>query len=261
MSSYARWHMSAKLEDEAPDTLVAAIFAGAGGAAAVALAAGPPLAGALAAAPVVLNAVAQAFLHRSRRRWAIWYEGYKKAADVIDPEVLEAELQANASDPVVQELIVESARAIGEAVADVVIPVMARLTRMYESERRPVDEFFRGMRRVLSDLDSRQFDDLREIVRRALVAPYDPTPPFFVIEAQSWPEEPSRFVVRAVRGRKGQQTTTTSPDDLGQAPRATARVLHLLEANGLAQSLTRTGLSAEVLISSAMVQRIWTVIS
>jgi hypothetical protein len=248
-------------EKNATDVAVEGGLVGVGAAATVALAAGAPLAGALAAAPLALNAVVQSVLHRNRRRWALWYEGYRKAADIIQPEVLEAKLQANAEDPIVQELIVESARAIGEAIVDVIAPIMARLTRLYESERRPADAFFRGMRRVLTDLSTEEFADFREIISRTLRAPYDPTTPWFVVENESWPDR-SRFVIRAVHGaNSGQTTTTTSPHEWGAAPPTAPRVLHLLEANGLAQPMRQTGLSVSVLIASETVQRIWAVIS
>jgi hypothetical protein len=161
------------------------VAAAAGAAATVAglgvgLAAGP--AAGLAAAGAVgggLAGMATTWLARRReRRWAAWVHAYFNAADDVDPALVEAELHAKGQDPLIQDVVLEGARALDEALADVTVPALARLTREYVSGGKPADAFFRGVRRVLADLSVAEFETLRGFIDRLLaldVAEVQPT--------------------------------------------------------------------------------------
>jgi hypothetical protein len=95
-------------------------------------------------------------------RWRIWYAAYTEGQG--DPELVEAQLWVDAQEPIIQELVVENARAVAEALTASVVPVLARLTREYRSAGRAPDAFFRGMRRLLSDLSEEEFVAFRDLI-------------------------------------------------------------------------------------------------
>jgi hypothetical protein len=127
------------------------------------------------AATKVTNAALAHFLDRVRARWADFWDVYRKGR-AGDPDLAEAEVQANSDDPVLRDLVVESARAVAEALADPVIPVLARLTRAYQSEGKVADGFFRGVRRLLTDVTESEFVTLRDLISRVVALPFAPEP-------------------------------------------------------------------------------------
>lgn len=104
---------------------------------------------------------------RSTRRWTANYAAYLHASPNVDPGVVEAELHAKSDDPHVLELVLENARMIAEALTDSAVPVLGRLTREYVSNDRHADAFFRGMRRLLTDLSEDEFKALGDLMVRA----------------------------------------------------------------------------------------------
>jgi len=123
------------------------------------------------AATKVTNAALAHFLARTRARWADFWDVYRKGR-AGDPELAEAQVQANSDDPLLRDLVVEDARAVAEALADPVIPVLARLTRAYQSEGKVADGFFRGMRRLLTDVTEAEFGALRDLVVSVMALPH-----------------------------------------------------------------------------------------
>jgi hypothetical protein len=111
------------------------------------------------------STLAKALDIKRERRWQRFVQVYVAADGDIDPGVAEATLHAFSEDPDVQEAVLEAVRGIDEALADVVVPALARLTRLYTSTRRPADSFFRGMRRLLQDLNDAAFTELLVFLR------------------------------------------------------------------------------------------------
>ena len=96
---------------------------------------------------------------------AEYVHAYITATGNEDPAVAEARMQAESEDPAVQEAVLEAVRGLDEALSDVVMPALARLTRLYTAERKPADYFFRGLRRLLQELNSDAFVELVGLLR------------------------------------------------------------------------------------------------
>jgi hypothetical protein len=177
---------------------------------------------------------------RAERRWLAYATEYVGGQDVEDPTYAEAVLHATSDDPRVQELVLESARVIAEALADSVVPAMARLTRCYANKRRSADRFFRGMRRTLTDLSEDEFRDLRDLMNLATGPSFDPSTPRWEIrivlpQAVSVDASGPMLDCTGVTIVEGQVKLTTAIP-LGVAPVHTPRLLQLLKVNGLADS-------------------------
>jgi hypothetical protein len=97
-----------------------------------------------------------------QRRYA-WIRAYL-GGDVVDEAKVEAELHAMGDNPAVREVVIQGIRAINEVIADSAVPVLARLTREYVSSGRKADGFFRGVQRLMMDIDSDDFIGLRELL-------------------------------------------------------------------------------------------------
>lgn len=102
---------------------------------------------------------------RRERRGLAWIQAYIEGLPNSDPNIAEAELHARGDNPEVQEAVIEGARAVEDALDDIVVPALARLTRIYVSNGIRVDPFFRGMRRLLCDVDDAEFRSLRAILQ------------------------------------------------------------------------------------------------
>jgi hypothetical protein len=124
---------------------------------------------AIAVAAVLVKSFTDVLVERlSGRRQArtrAFVEEFFEAAQDLHPGVLEAKIHAFGDDPVVQEAVLEAVRGIDEALADVVVPALARLARLYGMTGRPADAFFRGMRRLLQDLNADAFSELVALLR------------------------------------------------------------------------------------------------
>jgi hypothetical protein len=144
----------------------------------------------VAGAAVVVAAFVQALWGnlqaRRERRLHAFVQDYLQAGDTQDPEIVEAQIHALGDDPDMRDTVLEAIRGIDEALADVVVPALARLARLYTSTKRPADGFFRGMRRILQDLTAeafaaliallRTFKDDPAVARQLEADPSDPTP-------------------------------------------------------------------------------------
>ncbi|OJH33994.1 hypothetical protein BON30_45935 [Cystobacter ferrugineus] len=147
----------------------------------------------------------------------------------------EAELRAKAGEPLFQEVVLENLRSLDEALDDAVVPALARLMRMYVTESRRADAFFRGVRRLLSDLTGDEYADLCSLIRWAVeLASYGNQD---VVELE--------YVMRdgaTAPTLLGRQSGPTPPgfvvgkpppsETMGEMPSA-QRLFHLLRVNGL----------------------------
>ncbi len=258
------------------DAIRVAVTTGvAAGSTALAVGAPPTASVALAAGSALLGALvepAQGFLlARTRRRWEKLLEEYL-AGSAEDPELVEARLQAEAEDPIVQELVVETARAMGEALTDSVVPVLSRLLREYRSDRRKADSFFRGMRRLLSDVDEEEFSSLREFV--VLVADLDVTKTQPSVELNFLPVDQnivqrlapglarrlSYLRARTEEERKVSASPLNARIEIERHLPHLLRLFQLLKVNGLANDARSGGVGAVsgpevVVFASGTVQR------
>jgi hypothetical protein len=172
--------------------------------------------------------------NRNRRRFQQLIEGYIRASDGIDPDVVEARLQAAVENADVQGAVLEAVRGLDEALSDVAIPALARLLRLYTMGTKPADAFFRGVRRVLQELNPDAFNELVAALRTFRDAP---------------PSE-----VREIRADTAPFNTPNMPDLIG-----------LLNANRLSHDPTAGGMAsatgpfiptAEAIIESRRAQQI-----
>jgi hypothetical protein len=217
------------LVNTAATTGSTALSVGASASASIAWAAGGAAGGGIAG--MALNWLAT----RRRRRWERWIDGYVNAAPPIDLDEVEAHLHAKGDDPVVQEVVLEGVRAIDEALADVVVPALARLTRQYVADGRSADGFFRGVRRTLSDLTNEEFAALVSLLRR--VATLDIASSAQEVELHYVPTENPhgyqldylRPLPKAERTKRG----TVNEWALIGPQHCASRLFHLLKTNGL----------------------------
>lgn len=184
--------------------------------------------------PTFLGLADQAFRERTARRWAVWLGEYMSGEDAKDPALFEARLHAHSEKPVVQELIAESVRVIGEALADSVVPVMARLGRQYATEDRKADAFFRGTRRLLTDLAEEEFAALRVILTRAASA--DLPSGYEIVQLDylpsALPDGSELLYTKATTSEQFERGLRRERASLGNVDYA-LRVFHLLKVNDL----------------------------
>jgi hypothetical protein len=229
----------------------------------------------LTVAPDLLRRAADRyFKDRSADRWELYLAELLRGDRAVDPRLV-AKLFAESTDEHVQELVIESARVIAEALATSVMPVMARLTATYAAPPgKRADRFFRGVRRILSDLTEEEFQDMREIVRRVVNVAITPWPPWLEVRSTRHisprrqvgdpPGEPILLVCTGFIAMPAPSSLTPSPPrqtetfELGEPPSTTTRILHLLEVNGLAVPGVSGQLNVPVptLIESATVRRL-----
>jgi hypothetical protein len=196
------------------------------------------------ASPLAAGLVGGAFnflLTLTARRWHLWYDAYLDGK-AQDPALVEAQLHAEAEDPVVQELVVENARALAEALTDSVVPVLARLTREYRAAKRRPDAFFRGMRRMLSDLSEDEFRTLGSLVLR--VAAVHTTN-----DQQRWVGfDRLGATMRLLLLTVGRPVGSFQSEKDGELPWSplVLRLFHLLDANGFSTDMQSVmGVSAQ----------------
>jgi hypothetical protein len=75
-------------------------------------------------------------------------------------------------DPRKKSAILESLRALSQALDDAVIPALAALTAEYLREGKSPDAFFRGTARLLTDISAEELNSLRSFVRALIEAEY-----------------------------------------------------------------------------------------
>jgi hypothetical protein len=166
------------------------------------------------------------------------------------------------ADEEMQELVVESARAIAEALTDAIVPAMARLTRSYAMHRFRADTFFRGMRRLLTDLSDLEFCELRTMLHTAYQSLPEGHAPWVELELRGYrpgDECAQAVLVSAVWPRDGAFQRKDGEGPFFPAPRTASRLFHVLQANGLAVPGThRAGITlpSSLLIEATSLQRI-----
>lgn len=88
---------------------------------------------------------------RLKSRLQKYVEAYCTARG-CNPVEAEQEIRSAAESPETSEVLFECMRAIGDALSADVLVALARMTHDYSSAKRPLDRFFRGTRRLLTDL-------------------------------------------------------------------------------------------------------------
>jgi hypothetical protein len=199
---------------------------------------------------------------RSRRRMNAFAIGYLEGASGVDQELVEAQLHARSEDPAVQELVLESARALAEALADSVVPVMARLTRLYITNERPADGFFRGVRRLLTDLTEPEFRDFRAVLEITAAALSEPVSTDLIelrVEPPAAAGGRPQLQLIYVTTDYGSRTMSDGRT-IGFAPDAAVRIFQLLRTHTLGHpgaGPTGAALPTSVLLERAVVRRLW----
>ena len=249
------------------------------GVAALSSGASPGAAALLAAVVPGASLVVRWTNERMARRFKRFLDAFLEGDQVaLSPEDVEAKLGEAGADPRAREAILEALRAASDALADVVVSPLARLVRTYALEKRGPDVFFRGMRRVLTDLSEDEFEALREFVRRAEGVRFSGEHPSS-LELLYWKTaddtdaqlHATRRWVEEVAPKPGSRSTTggsSRPEQkmerIGLGPIDFAvRLFNLLKVNGLAE----TGLgvigvsdSVQLLIDVQVLRRIRSVL-
>lgn len=122
------------------------------------------LAAAGGAGPFIVKKLSDFWGNLRDRRYERWFEGLV-AASGKTPEDVALQFAAKIEDPTAAKVIVESLRDLLNVVDEAVIPALGQLTWAYVSHDRAIDGFFRGLARLLCDLDA---DVLRELQELAL---------------------------------------------------------------------------------------------
>jgi hypothetical protein len=230
------------------------------------------IAAGLALVPDALGLAASWYRSRSERRWVAYFallddllKGRKTAGGH-----LVAQLFNDPGNEAIHELVVESARVVGEAMAPSAIPVMARMTSEYASTGKTADHFFRALRRVLTDVTEPEFSDMRAlltlIVAQSVDAPYlqlECVGPLSGSAEDGVRPTPVSLEITPVTMVTGSMTegARSRCDPL---PQRTPRVFQLVIANGLAERgslIYGATQPASCMIESAMVRRLSATIS
>lgn len=190
------------------------------------------------AAPAVWATIQDANLRRRERRKEAYLDEYVRSDDwlagylegaAVDVEVAERALVLKGAAPEVQDVVIEGARALDEALSDAVVPSLARLTRHYVASAMCADAFFRGMRRLLSELDSDEFVALCELVSALLQ----------VNEILALPVVELQHISTAVGLPPVVSYLRPNPSEVERVPLGNIpcalRLFHLLKVNGLAR--------------------------
>jgi hypothetical protein len=183
----------------------------------------------------ISNVFAGAFDGRDRREaraWAAYFDAF--LAGEKDPETALALLAYAAENGVVQEMVAESARAIAECLSPSVVPVMGKMTHQYKTENRKVDGFFRGVRRLLTDLTDDEVRDLRTLMRLAADAKLPEHHEVIELNFINLPpsQKPQLAYLRPSETAAEKQTGMHQREALGDVPHA-LRLFQLLKTNDL----------------------------
>ncbi len=259
--------------DEVTNALILA--ATSAGVAALSSGAGPGAAALLATVAPGVSLVVHWTNERMVRRLKTFLKAFLEGDHVgLSPEDVEAKLREAGADPRAREAILEALRAAGDALAEVVVPPLGRLVRTYAKEKCGPDVFFRGMRRVLTDLSEDEFEAFRDFVRRADDVRFSGEHPNSLELLYSKTADDTDAELHATRRwaeelapKPGSQSTTggrSRPEQkmerIGLGPFDFAvRLFNLLKVNGLAE----TGLgvfgvsdSVQLLIDVKVLRRI-----
>lgn len=131
---------------------------------------------ALARAAVAGSAVT--LLSTAKALWSDWMDARQEQwlrhlIEKVSPDDLKDIVENQIKhDPRKKSAILESLRALSQALDDAVIPALAALTAEYIRDDKAADGFFRGITRLLSDISAEELDSLRSLVRALMDADY-----------------------------------------------------------------------------------------
>jgi hypothetical protein len=170
--------------------------------------------------------------------------------------------------------VLEGIRAIDEAIADAVVPVLARLTREYVSRGAKADGFFRGARRLFVDLDDQEFIELRTLLVDVASTPlsWDPLD----LKALTTQETGLVLRVQSLARPPASGRPDDDPEELAGAqdvrrhrdftcPKNFARLFVLLKNNALGREQGSGGLDlssgpGEIVIDRAVAERLRSIV-
>ena len=203
----------------------------------------------------VLKLAVGAISRRNERRSLKWWNALVKNSRGRSPVEVEEAIAARMDEPAVHETVAQSVRTMLEAVDEAVVPILGSLAAEYLGDGRKPDWFFRGLARVLCDLDEDELTGLRGLVAAL----------------SEEPAEPERLMSLKIIGRRGRLDvgllrTPGNPDPekayawLGAVPHA-MRIFYLLKINGLARDVPTGGFGESggpygLVISSDVVHRL-----
>lgn len=232
----------------ATDVAIALVgSAAAAGIAAASIGVAPAVGVALAAGGTAGNALlayaTTRLAERRERRWGRWIEAYIRADPSVDEAEVEAHLHAKGDDPLVQEVVLEGVRAIDEALVDIVVPALARLTRQYVTTGRQADGFFRGVRRTLTDLTSEEYAALLGLLQRLEALDVATSQPDVHLHYRATAEQPIpqlHYMRPYSEEERKRRSTFNEAVPMGQLDHF-LRLFHLLKTNGLGRDSSTSG--------------------
>ena len=123
----------------------------------------PHLGGAIVVGTTELGGVVGAALaHRVEKREPVLIENMARGSETTKEKVRESFRDPT---PDMAENILETVRAMMNAVDDAVVPALGMLAGRYRGNNKPPDQLFRAIARTLSDRDAGEFEILRRIMR------------------------------------------------------------------------------------------------
>lgn len=190
--------------------------------------------------PSILGEVFSAGLDRKRRQAKRFWEELLReiAADEgVTREEVEERIQSLSDEPYVREAIFRSLRALMDFVDDddaVTVPLARLVAESYRQKARP-DAFFRGTARLLTELSAAEVNELRRTLAWAFEGTEAGALRLVVMEHSWGPDRspvpaPPHFL-RFIKPTGGLAEHHGRLDGIEDP----ARLLHLLEAHGLAQ--------------------------
>ena len=117
------------------------------------------VAGSFAMVVPVLDAWWRQWTDSRREQW--WQHVVSQLSPEEIHELLKERLEKDAA---VKAAVLESLRALSQALDDAVIPVLGALASDYIRHKRPADGFLRGFSRAVSDMSAEELQLFREIV-------------------------------------------------------------------------------------------------
>ncbi|HET7539873.1 MAG TPA: hypothetical protein VFK05_08370 [Polyangiaceae bacterium] len=199
---------------------------------AMATAGASPLVGAVALAGPTVALLFGRGMHRfAERRLPKFATSFLRAFDAT-PEEAARKVNAAADQPnfteSLDDVMMRSFRQMMDAVDDEVVSVLGYMAGVYTFERKKPDALFRGLGRVLCDLESRELDQLVRIIRLARLAQR---------------EDPEIGLTLDDNGQVVAQAGNTRLYEPKMLPNF-ARVFRLLKQEGLAENIPGDGASA-----------------
>jgi hypothetical protein len=186
------------------------------------------LAGLAVASPHMVAIVHESFERMRDRRTRLLGVGFTASAGTA--EEARARLEAAQDAPGFEAVMVDTYRRLTEALDDAVIPALGILAGEYEFGGKSPDAFFRGLGRMLCDLDAEHFHAFRAFVRAVAEVEQVRANPSatWLTAVPSAPRDGSPIECIAVL-RAGARWQTLVRIDRPVAE----RLFHLMEAHGL----------------------------